>query len=179
MYSSHACRLARGASALPPVPDMSFLATVAPPPPPPMPVATVSTEINWDAVLKDIMTDATVKALIDMKIKKEESVEEEDEEYEPCVEQEKSTRDVIIEVMKTTAILKRCTRLETQNQHIGHLNSQLENTVESLERERRLAAEHLALLKTSLCDQLAAARAENERLKRRLTPHVEIIEHSN
>lgn len=178
IYNSHACKLPRGATSLP-MPDMSFLATVAPPPPP---TVTVSTEINWDAVLKDIMTDAKVKALIDKKMEKETTVaEEDDDEDEPHVEPEKSTRDIIIEVIKTDAILRRCNRLETQNHHIGQLNSQLENTVESLERERRLAAEHLELLKHSLCDQLAAARAEIERLKRRLSPPptVEVIEHSN
>jgi hypothetical protein len=147
------------------------------------PVVTVPVAIgvNWEEALKEMEEDPLVKKLIDMKRVKETTVYEEDnEDDEGTVVRETLTpKQVIIEVVKTDAILRRCARLEAQNKYVSELNQQLEESVRTKDTEHQTYVAKAEHVQRSLCDQLAAAREEVERLKRRLTPHVEIIEHSN
>lgn len=170
-YASHVCKPPRGGS-LPPVTD--FLPVVAAPVVA-VPVVT-SAEINWEAVLKDIVADAEVKALIEIKSNKEESVEEEDDDYEPRVKKEKSTRDIIIDAIKTHAILRRCARLEKLCLVVGTTNDNLERSVKDV-TEQLIESERI---RQNLNDLVNTAYAEIQKLKSRPTVTFEdTIEHSN
>lgn len=173
-YASHVCKPPRGGT-LPPVTD--FLPVVAAPvvAVPAIPVMT-STEINWEAVVKEIEADPVAKKLFDMKRIKEQRVKSEDEDDDDKVTHVVlSQKELILTVIKLDATLKRCTRLEERNEELGITNENFERSVREL-TEKLIESERI---KQNLNDLVNAAREENERLKHRLTPHVEIIEYSN
>ena len=177
MYASHCCKMPRGATMLPPIPDMSFVATLEPVTP--TVSGPVSNEINWDAVLKDLEGDAGVKSLLDKKRFKEVTLREEDDEGDAVIEKEPlAPRDVIIDTMKCMATLKRCNRLEQTFSVLSETCEQQEQKIWQLEDQLRKTRERLDNMTVELCSQLQRIQHENTVLKQKLLPNADNIEHA-
>ena len=175
-YASHVCKQPRGGT-LPPVTD--FLRVVAAPvvAVPAIPVMT-SAEIDWEAVLKEIDADPMAKDMVDKKRVKEQRVKNEDDDDDDnnVTHVVLSPKELILTVIKTDAILRRCSRLEDRNEELGITNENFERSVREL-TEQLIESERI---RKNLNDLVNAAREEIERLKRRQTvTFVDTIEHSN
>jgi hypothetical protein len=181
MYSSHACKSTRGGKGLPPIPDTSFLNPEPSEPPhsltseTPQSLTPLTDEEYWADVLQRLEAIPGVSDRLNLKRKKIILILGDAVEVDSTL----SPRDLIVQTILLEDV---CNALETVTKQAA----------DSYEESQRLFTEYSKLehdlhhksvlydrLSNAYNTEIAAARAEIERLKRRLTPHVEIIEHSN
>lgn len=179
MYSSHACKSARGGKGLPPIPDTSFLN------PEPEPVATVPTpatvtvteEEYWADVLQRLEAIPGVSERLKLKRKKVKVIMGDAVD----VDSNLSPKDLIVQTLLLEDV---CNALETVSKQAAEAEAESQRLFTEYSK-----LEHDLVHKSELYDRLshaynteiAAARAEIERLKRQISPPptMEIIEHSN
>lgn len=181
MYSSHICTPARGGKGLPPIPDTSFLNPEPSEPPHsltsemPQSLTPLTDEEYWADVLAKLEAIPGVSDRLNLKRKKivlmmGDAVE---------VDSKLSPRDLIVQTILLEDV---CNALETTIKHAADAEAEsqrLFTEYSKLQHDLVHKSELYDRLSTAYNTEIAAARTEIERLKRRLTPHVDTIEHSN
>jgi hypothetical protein len=172
MYSGHPCKTVKGKPL--PIPDTSFL---DPPAPvivaPSLPPQTL-TGMDWPGVLRDLETDPVAKKVLDAKRIKETYIETDDSDDDTVVKEERGPREIILEAVKCSALLKQCARLEKEKSYFQGLVESQDTEVYDLRQKLIDAEQKLYNLSQDMSERLMKAE---QRIKE-LTPTVDTIEHA-
>lgn len=179
MYSSHVCKPGRGGKPLPPIPDTSFLepesasvtTTVISAP------AAITEEQYWADVLAKLEAIPGVKSRIDLKRKKVALIMGDS----VIIDSGLSPKDLIVETLVLSDLADSLISVTHQAKESYDEAQRLGTALSVMETDFSQLLKKYDSLSHAYNTEIAAARAEIERLKRRISPPptVEIIEHSN